>query len=365
MRALLMLLLAVGLAACGPEEPLRIGFLGGLSGRVADLGIGGRNGAQLAVDLRNRKGGIRGRMVELITEDDQQDSDVARQALARHVERRVEAVIGPMTSAMALAVLPQANEARLLMVSPTVTTHSLSGKDDYFFRVVSATPNYSRVSAEYHAVRGKVRRVAAVFDTRNLAYTEDWLNDYRRAFAGHGGEVIAAIGFASGEEVHFAGIARQLLASHADGILILANSVDTAMLLQQIRKLDGRVFVACAEWAATERLIEMAGKAAEGAIVAQFVDRQGQQPAYVAFRQAYLERYGIEPGFAGLTGFDAANVLMDELAAKPADSSLKQALLARRKYAGGQTPIVFDAFGDVTRPTFMATVRNGRFEPAD
>ena len=50
----------VGLAACDPPEPLRLGFVGGLSGRVVDLGIGGRNGAILAVEMRNQKGGVEG-----------------------------------------------------------------------------------------------------------------------------------------------------------------------------------------------------------------------------------------------------------------------------------------------------------------
>ena len=77
---------------------MRIGFLGGLSGRVADLGIGGRNGAILAVEMRNLQGGINGGSIELIAEDDQQDAQVTKQAIAHRLARKVEAVIGPMTS---------------------------------------------------------------------------------------------------------------------------------------------------------------------------------------------------------------------------------------------------------------------------
>jgi len=85
---------------------VRIGFLAGLSGRVADLGIGGRNGAILAVEMRNRQGGINGRPVELIAEDDQQDAELARHAASRLLASKVEVVIGPMTSTMALAIAP-------------------------------------------------------------------------------------------------------------------------------------------------------------------------------------------------------------------------------------------------------------------
>lgn len=365
MRLAVALSLAIVLAACGPAEPVRIGFLGGLSGRVADLGIGGRNGAQLAVDLRNGAGGIRGRQVELIAEDDRQDPAVAAQSMARLVERKVAAVIGPMTSAMALAVVKQADDARLVLVSPTATTNQLAGKDDYFFRVISTVRHYARVSAEHHGAKRGLRSMTAILDTRNRAYTEDWLNDYRDVFADNGGRVVKTIPFASGDDVRFADLARQLVDVRSDGILILANSVDTAMLLQQIRKIDADVTIATAEWAATERLIELAGKAAEGVLVAQFLDRQGQQPAYVAFRRAYIERFGMEPGFAGLTGFDAANAVMGALARQSPDQSLKAALLTGPAFAGAQVPIAFDAYGDVDRPTFMSTVRNGQFVASD
>lgn len=365
MRLAVALMAAIVLGACGQAEPVRIGFLGGLSGRVADLGIGGRNGAQLAVDMRNSAGGIRGRKVELIAEDDKQEPAVAAQAMARFVDRKVEAVIGPMTSAMALAVVRQAEDAHMVLVSPTTTTNHLTGRDDYFFRVISPVSHYARVSAEYHIGRKGLRRMAAVLDTRNRAYTEDWLNDYRGVFAASGGQMVSTVEFASGDDVRFADLAQQLLAARVDGILILANSVDTAMLLQQIRKIDTGVTIATAEWAATERLIELAGKAAEGILVAQFIDRHGQQPSYLAFRRAYVERFGMEPGFAGLTGFDAANVVLEALERKAPDQPLKAVLLAGPPFAGAQMPIAFDAFGDVHRPTFVATVRNGQFEPID
>lgn len=355
-----LLLSALVLAGCGRNEPVRVGFIGGLSGRVADLGIGGRNGAQLAVDARNNAGGIRGQKIELIAEDDKQDPDAAKQVMSKLLDLKVAAIIGPMTSSVATAIVPIANEARLPIVSPTVTTNALSGQDDYFFRVVSSTRSYARISADYHARKG-IRRVAVLYDTRNRAYTDSWLIDYRTAFAALGGEVVVATEFASSDDVQFAVLAKQLLETRPDCILILANSVDTAMYLQQIRKLDQKVVVAGPEWAATERLIELAGKSAEGFIAAQFHERQSQRSEYLAFSKAYRERFGSEPGFAGMNGFEATNVLLDALEKKPADQSLKQFLLSKRVFPGVQSEVVFDAYGDVTRPTFVTVVKDGQF----
>lgn len=349
------------LQACSPAEPIRLGFLGGLSGRFADLGVDGRDGAQLAVDLRNKAGGVKGRNVTLIPRDDQQDAEVAKQAIDQLISLKVNAVIGPMTSSMATVVLPQINAAQMLMLSPTATASTLSGLDDYFFRVLAATSHFASKSADHHFLNLGLRRVVAVSDQRNAAYTVSWLNDYQRAFEAHGGSVVKNIPFASGESNLFADLARQLVEADADGILILANSVDAAMLIQHVRRLNATLPIATSEWAATERLIELGGRAVEGISIAQFIDRQSTQPNYVKFRQVYLERFGREPGFAALTAFDAVNVALETLEHQGAGQTLKQALLAHKSFSGAQSPIVFDAFGDTLHETYITTVTNGSF----
>jgi branched-chain amino acid transport system substrate-binding protein len=75
-------MLVAFLIGCAPPEPIRIGFVGGTSGRVADLGIAGRNGAQLAVELRNQAGGVAGRAVELLIRDNEQNPDMAERVTA-------------------------------------------------------------------------------------------------------------------------------------------------------------------------------------------------------------------------------------------------------------------------------------------
>jgi branched-chain amino acid transport system substrate-binding protein len=170
------------LGACSEREVIQIGFIGGVSGRVADLGIGGRNGVTLAVEMRNKSGGVAGRQIELISEDDQQDPGAARAAVGRLIERKVVAIVGPMTSAMAVAAVPLVNEARVLMISPTVTAKALAGLDDYFFRVIDSTTEYARKSADFHLTRQRSRRVAVAYDLLNQAYTESWLEDYKKTF---------------------------------------------------------------------------------------------------------------------------------------------------------------------------------------
>jgi len=349
------------LAGCGPGEPLRIGFLGGLSGRVADLGIDGRNGALLAVEMRNAAGGVNGRPVELLAEDDEQDVAVARRAFDALAAKQVEAIVGPMTSSIAIVLAPLADQARTVLVSPTATTNELTGRDDHFFRVVSPTREFAKRSAEFHYRQRGMKRVVVVHDVRNRAYSESWLQDYRDAFTALGGQLVMAVGIESGDQLRFSDLAGQVLAPKPDGVLMIANSVDAAMLCQQLRKLDARVALAASEWAATERLIELGGRAVEGIAIGQFLDRQSTAPSFLEFRRRYVERFGSQPGYAGLTAFDAANVVLDGLARRVDGQPLKQVLANNRTFTGAQGPVRFDVHGDASRETIMTTVRDGRF----
>jgi branched-chain amino acid transport system substrate-binding protein len=113
---------------------------------------------------------------------------VARQAASRLLAGQVEVVIGPMTSAMALAILPQINAAGVPLLSPTVTTNALTGLDDQFFRVVAPTAAHVFKSAEYHFVENGLRRVVLVCDLLNRGLQRELGRRFSdTAFAAMGG----------------------------------------------------------------------------------------------------------------------------------------------------------------------------------
>lgn len=363
--AVVVVLALCAVFGCGPGEPIRIGFVGGTSGRVADLGIDGRDAVILAVDQRNQAGGIAGRKVELLVRDDQQDAEQARRVVGELIGERVVAIVGPMTSAMAMAVVPLANEARVVLVSPTASTDQLANQDDHFFRVNASTQQNAIRVAAFHLRRSAFRRLAVVYDLHNRSYSESWLASFQSAYLAGGGEIVRTLGFASGEDVALLQVARDLLAARAEGVLIVANSMDTALFCQQIRKLDKEVPLITSEWAATERLIELGGNAVEGLLLAQNFDRNSSAPAYQAFRQAFQQRFRREPGFAGVIAFDAATIVLEALARSNAGRQVKQSLLAMRRFDGLQEPLVFNEFGDMTRRLYMTAVRDGQFVVVD
>lgn len=357
-----VLLTVMGILSCNSSDPIRIGFIAGTSGRGADLGASGRDAVQLAVEQCNQNGGIRGRPIQLFIRDDQQNPEIARLAVQELVDEGVVAIVGPMTSDMALAVTPVLNKARIPNMSPTVTTQVLSGRDDFFLRVSATTREYATRSAMFHAKSGNMRRVAAVYDLANQSYCNSWIENFSAAFKANGGLVVTAIGFEINQGRTFFDIARELLAAEPDGVLIVANSMDSALLCQQVRKMNTDIRITLADWGATERLLELGGHAVEGVTVIQVFDRSSTAPAYLAFRNAYVVRYQREPGFPGVFSYDAIQVILTALQAQKKDENLKTTILALQDFNGLQERFSFDTFGDVRRTNAsISVVKNQQF----
>ena len=244
--ALLLFALAL-LSGCGDHRPITIGFIAGTSGRVADLGISGLDAVQLAIAERNDRGGIDGRPLRLITVDDQQNPQRAKSVAQQLVDQGIEIVIGPMTSDMGMAVAPILDRAGVVNVSPTVTTQRLSALDDHFFRVSATTSAYAGRSATFQLRPGGMRRIVAIIDANNRSFTQNWLDNFSTPFTAGGGEVVATVAFDTSQARPLAAVVGEALGRSIDGVLIIANSMDAALLCQQIRKTDPNVPVTLAD----------------------------------------------------------------------------------------------------------------------
>lgn len=356
----LALPLALAPSGCNEQDPVRLGFMAGLTGRDADLGVAGRNGALLAVEQINAAGGIKGRTVELLVRNDEQNPEKARQAARELIDLKVEAVIGPMTSSMALAAVPLFDASNTLAVSPSATTAHLSGRDDQFIRVVSASTPHAVSAARWQFERLGHRRVAVIYDLANSAYTEKWLEEFGSCFEGLGGRLVKRVAYRSSDHAAFSSQVRELCGARPDLVLVLANAVDAALICQQIRKIEGTLPIALAEWASTERLIELAGSAAEGVYVSQIVRQEDSSPRYRSFLNSYRARFGSQPGFGGITGYEATRLTLEALLHRKSGSTLKETILGS-EFQGVQQVIGIDRFGDARRPNFVTVIKNGRF----
>lgn len=352
------------LSGCRAREPIRVGFLGDLSGRVADLGIGGRNGTQMAVDDANAAGGIGGRRLELLVSDAEQNPAVARSRLEEFYAAGVQIVVGPMTSAIAVAVAPLATERGVPLVSPTSTTHELSGRDDAFFRVVPDAPTGARLQAEvlYHA---GTRRLASVLDTRNEAFSASWSAAAVSRLAQLGGQIAIEMRIESVPGLAYAQTAAAVMATRPDTVLLVTNAADAAVFAQHLRRLAPALAIAVSPWAGTEQLIEMGGRGVENALVPQYFDRESRAERYLQFVVAHRKRFGEGPGYPAVNAYDASTLALRALRERSSGQSALAVLRAIRSHEGLQRRFELDAFGDSRAPMFLTRVREGHFVPVE
>lgn len=348
------------LAGCGPKTPIPIGFIGGLTGSNADNGQSGLNAVILAVEQFNRAGGVDGRMVELISRDDAQSSEVAARSAHALVEAKVEAVIGPFTSSMAAVIVPITGQAGIFQVSPTITSMDFYGKDDNLFRINRTTRENAQDYARTLAQRGQ-RRVAVAYDTRNRNFTESWLGEFRAATQAQGHELAVEVPYESGPQADFSRVVARLVAAKPDGMLFISGALDVARLSQQARKLAPKLPIAASEWAATEQLIELGGEVVEGLMIVQAYNRDDTSEQFRSFAEAYHKRFQRAPGYSSVAAYDAATVVLESLKIRREGESVKAAALRHGPFRGLQQDMVFDANGDTQRRVYFTEIRGGRY----
>ena len=357
----LFLLLFV-LTGCQGDEPVRIGFIGGMTSHYSVLGIGTRNGVLLAIEEANAAGGIQGRRVELIVRDDKQNPQVARAAVAELLALDVDVIIGPTTSSIAMSVVDLANAGETLMVGTSVSTSELSGIDDYFVRIMSPTSYSANCLGTYLHSQLGLRRFVAIYDERNLSFAESWLGEITRLVEAEGSGSLTRVPFSSGKIDNLVGVAEQALASDPQVVLLVTTSVDAAALVKQIKTESPQIQIATAE---TERLIELAGRYMEGAVVPQNFVAEDGAPDFARFRESYLRRFNHEPGTAGILGFDAARLALRGLNDESTGTDLKSNILKISQFEGIQGNIRLDSFGDANNRTRITRVENGSFKVQD
>lgn len=353
------LLAASLLPGCSQREPVRLGFLGGLSGRIADLGIGGRNGTQLAVDDLNGAGGINGRRIELLTRDDQQDEETARRQATELFSAGIVCLIGPLTSQMTLAMLPLAEQRGIPVVSPLSGTSTFSGRKDVFFRVVADAERSARQLGSALYRRG-LRRLLPVTDVGNAAFSRSWNAALSGQFAADGGTVFPALEYTAGPDVRFVDLAQRVAESGADGMAIAASAADCTVLVQQTRRLRPGMAAGLSVWAGTEELPSMGGSSLDGVIVTQFFDRFSRAPRWLDFSERYRTRFGAAPGYTAMNGYDATMMVATALRAMGRDGLLA-ALREVRTLDGLQRALAFDEFGDCLTLPYIAELRDGQY----
>ncbi len=347
----------VMLCGCHPSAPIKVGFVAALSGHLTELAIDGRNGAELAIETLNAQAGLR---YELSVHDVGGALESAPSAVDALADEGVAFAVGPMTSTVAAAMAPEAARRHLVLISPTANSDALSGRDDWFFRVMPASGPAAEQLAAALVSRG-LMPVAVMTEWRNRTYSESFTRRFDSRLRSLGGPPMQEVRYESDQSPDYAKIAAQLMATHPKTVLLVCSAVDASIVAQHLRRLDSNVQLAMSPWGANAELLQLGGRAIEGALVLQTQDQDSQEPSYLDFRKRFVQRYGSQPSQAAAYAYEATMMGAEGLRRKTDAQSLRDVLRVPGSWPGLQKPVVLDRFGDSVGAFHLSEVRQGHF----
>ncbi|XPV76612.1 MAG: ABC transporter substrate-binding protein [Desulfovibrio sp.] len=350
------------LTGCGNNDPISVGFAGPLTGRYAYLGVSGRNGAELAIDESNAEGGINGRMIQLITKNDRGTIEGSVNATAALIEENVIGIVGHFLSSQGVAVQDTIADWKGVIVSPTISTPLLSNKHDAFYRVMPTNRDRAEELARYSLNKLNIKSVLTVGDIDNRAYVDSFLQAFSDAFEHEGTKIIAEYHFVPKNKKQWGPFIELAKETNPDAVVMVASPKDTAILAKYLEKAGLKKQLLCSTWSFSKELIPAAGSAIEGAIFATIYNEQINYIHFIDFQRRYTERYGSPPTYAAAYAYEATFALLAGIKKANGDiNNIQQEMLRLPPFTGILSPFAFSETGDVTRRTFLMTVKNGKF----
>lgn len=341
------------------ESPVVIGLAAPLQGVYADLGVQGRNGAMLAAEEINSRGGIDGRPIQLEILDDGNTPEEALRADAELRKRGAAAIIGHFTSTISIATVSAANESGTLLISPSTSTPALTGKDDMFLRVMTDSDKWATALARYAANVYGARRLLIVRDLDNSAFSVPYATAFAKEFASSP-DGVTFYDFHSTRRESWDPLLELYADEPFDSLLFVCSARDTADLARHLSamRLDRPMFMS--PWSYTSEIVTLGGDAVEGIVSCMIFTGDTIDPAYVDFRKRFVARFGYEPNFAAVFSYECMAVLASALRTTGGEpDGLKEAILSKESYSGLLGTFRFDQNGDVSRPYFIVTIRDG------
>jgi branched-chain amino acid transport system substrate-binding protein len=343
--------LSFGLLGCPPKEgggtatsaggggDILVGEYGSMTGGQATFGQSTHNGIMMAADEINAAGGINGRKIKVLSEDDQSKPEEAPNAVTKLISKdNVLAVIGEVASSASLAAAPICQTNKVPMITPSSTNDAVTRKGDYIFRICftdSYQGEYQAVFADqWCSMNGKPKNIAMLTDVKS-DYSQGLKAVVTAKFTALGGQVVGTQGYAQGD-ADFRSQLTALKATNPSMIYVPGYYTDIGQIAIQARDLGITVPLLGGDGWESPRLIEIGGKSLEGCIYTNHYFYGDSNPVVSSFVQKYKERYGQTPDSLAALGYDAMKTLADAMkrAAKLDGPTLRDAIAQTKGLVG-------------------------------
>ena len=316
----LVFALCAGTAAFGADAgPIKIGFIGPLTGPVAAYGVSVRNGTELYTNIFNDAGGINGRKIELIIYDDRHDPTEALSAYNRLVTAdEITAFMGPVTSGPTFGVAEASAEDNIPGITPTATHPDVTKYGNHFFRACFLDPFQGACMARFAREYMNAGTAAVIYDVTG-AYSTGLYDAFAATAAEIGLNVVTAESYAADDVDFNAQLA--IIANLAPDVIFMPDYYNKAYLIAS----QARQFGITSTFLGvdgTDGVLEIEGadtSVFEGMFLANHYFSGDPSEFVQSFRKDYEAAYGIKPNAFAALGFDVALILYDAIAKVAAD----------------------------------------------
>jgi len=364
-RLLLALALAAGIAGCSrAPQGIKIGEYASLTGKEAAFGRSSHEGTVLAVEEANAAGGVLGKQIVLVTEDNQSKQGESATAVKKLIFRdKVVGILGEVASSRSLEAAPICQEYKIPMISPSSTNPQVTQIGNYIFRVCFIDPFQGTVMAKFAKDTLKIHRVAMLTSVSS-AYSVGLAKYFKERFLADGGEIAIEQKFTEGSK-DFAAQLTAIKAANVEGIFVPGYYTEAALIARQARELAMTMPLFGGDgWEAPE-LITIGGAAVEGCYYSTHYSPQIDTPVVKAFVARFGARYGGEvPDAMAALGYDSAEVLVDAIrrAGSTEGPAVRDALAATKDFQGVTGSTTMDKDRNATKAAVVIMVKDGKFK---
>src|SRR5215211_3937839 len=365
-RILIASIVAISLlSACTPNggggtDKVRVGVFMSLTGTTANFGISSVNGIKLAADEVNAAGGINGKQIELLVEDDRSDASEAATIVTKFVTQdQVHAVIGEVASSRSIAAAPIAQNAKVPMLTPSSTNPEVTKKGDFIFRSCFIDPVQGAAIAQFAAKSLNAKSAAIMVDRKN-DYSTGLEKVINETFTRMGGKIVAVQSYQEGDQ-DFNAQLTSLKGLNPEVIFVPGYYNDVGLIAKQARDKGITVpLIGGDGWDSTQ-LYAIGGAALNGSYFTNHYSPYDTDPKVQKFVNDYKARYNTIPDALAATAYDAALIMFDAI--KRANSlegpAIRDALAATKAFPGVTGTVTFNEHRDAVKPIVMIEIKDG------
>ncbi|HVF22796.1 MAG TPA: ABC transporter substrate-binding protein [Pyrinomonadaceae bacterium] len=364
-RILLALMLSVSLfSACANSGPasdkVRVGVFMSLTGSTANFGISSVNGIKMAADEINAAGGINGKQVELLVQDDRSDAQEAATIVTKFVTQdQVHAILGEVASSRSIAAAPIAQNAKVPMLTPSSTNPEVTRKGDFIFRSCFIDPVQGAAIAQFAAKTLNAKNAAIMVDRKN-DYSTGLEKVINETFTRMGGKIVAVQSYQEGDQ-DFNAQLTSLKGANPEVIFVPGYYNDVGLIAKQARDKGITVpLIGGDGWDSTQ-LYAIGGTALNGSYFTNHYSPYDTDPKVQKFVNDYKARYNSLPDALAATAYDAAKIMFDAIKRAPSldGAAIRDALAATKDFPGVTGTVTFNENRDAVKPIVMIEIKDG------